>query len=151
MDACTLAATLLHVGEHYNTSTADLRRLVQKLVTLSLRYVSRRDLWAELFGADEFVHWELVEKHAANANVLGDLSAWLALLGFRASQVVPTGIGALTGIDLVSESVATPSTKRITFKCRAAAGAGDTTPTATDPVSGSTLMLEITLQDTSAK
>jgi hypothetical protein len=81
MDACTLAATLLHVGEHYNTSTADLRRLVQKLVTLSLRYVSRRDLWAELFGADEFVHWELVEKHAANANVLGDLSAWLALLG----------------------------------------------------------------------
>ena len=92
-----------------------------------------------------------VSRTSAGLYVLTLDNAWLALLGFRASQVVPTGIGALTGIDLVSESVATPSTKRITFKCRAAAGAGNTTPTATDPVSGSTLMLEITLQDTSAK
>ena len=92
-----------------------------------------------------------VSRTSAGLYVLTLDNAWLALLGFRASQVVPTGIGSLTGIDLVSESVATASTKRITVKGRGATGAGDTTPAAKDPASGPTLMLEITLQDTSAK
>ena len=80
MDLCALVSTLVGVGEHYNPSTEDLKRLAAKLCVLSLRYVSRRDLWAELFGADDYVHWELLEKSPANVNVIGDLSCWLALM-----------------------------------------------------------------------
>ena len=80
MDLCTLVATLVGVGEHYNTSTDDLKRLVAKLCVLGLRYVSRRDLWEALFGADEYVHWELLEKTPPNQNVVGDLGCWLALM-----------------------------------------------------------------------
>lgn len=80
MDLCTLVSTIIGVGEHYNTSTEDLKRLVAKLCVLSLRYVNRRDLWQELFGTDDYVHWELVEKRPANENVVGDLTCWLALM-----------------------------------------------------------------------
>ena len=80
MDLCTLVSTIMNVGEHYNTSTGDLKRLVAKLCVLSLRYVSRQELWTQLFGADEYVHWELLDKCPPGTNVLGDLSCWLALL-----------------------------------------------------------------------
>jgi hypothetical protein len=80
MDLCTLVTTIVGVGEHYNTSTEDLKRLVAKLCVLSLRYVSRRDLWEELFGGDDYVHWELLEKSPPNVNVVGDLSCWLSLM-----------------------------------------------------------------------
>lgn len=80
MDLCTLVSTIVGVGEHYNTSTEDLKRLVAKLCVLSLRYVNRRDLWGELFGAEDYVHWELLEKSPPNVNVVGDLSCWLALM-----------------------------------------------------------------------
>lgn len=80
MDQCTLVATLMHVGERYTVSTADLKRLVIKMCVLGLRYVSRQDLWAELFGPDDFVDWPLVDKHPPNANVLGELNCWLSLM-----------------------------------------------------------------------
>lgn len=81
MDACTLVSTLLTVGERYSTGTEDLKRLVGKMFVLSLRYVDRKALWAELFG-DEFVHWDLVEQNTQRNNPLGDLTPWLALLSF---------------------------------------------------------------------
>ena len=77
MDACTLVATLLGVGERYAVSTDDMRPLVGKVVALSLRYLPRRELWAGLFG-DDFVDWNLVE--ASSQNILGDTEVWLALL-----------------------------------------------------------------------
>jgi len=80
MDLCTLVSTIMSVGEHFNTSTSDLRRLVAKLCVLSLRYVNRKELWDELFGTDEFVDWALIEKFPSNSNVLGDLNCWLSLL-----------------------------------------------------------------------
>ena len=80
MDLCTLVSTLMNVGEKYNTSTTDLKRLVVKLCVLSLRYVNRQELWEELFGPDEFVHWDLVDKCPSNTNVLGELNCWLALM-----------------------------------------------------------------------
>ena len=79
MDLCTLVSTLISVGERYNTSTEDMKRLVAKLCTLSLRYVDRQALWDTLF-ADEHVDWNLLERCPTTTNVLGDLNCWLSLL-----------------------------------------------------------------------
>ena len=105
MDACTLVSTLLQVGERFNTRTDDLGRLVRKLCVMSVRYVNRRELWSALFGEDEFVHWDLLEKHPANGNVVGDLSAWLAVLSVcgwkhlsRHEGEIAAGYASLSGI-----------------------------------------------------
>ena len=84
MDACTLVSTLLTVGERYSTSTEDLKRLVAKMFILSLRYVDWRALWVELFGDDEYVHWDLVERNTQKTNLLGDLACWLTMLSYCA-------------------------------------------------------------------
>ena len=105
MDACTLVSTLLQVGERFNTRTDDLARLVRKLCAMSVRYVNRRELWSSLFGEDEFVHWDLLEKHPGNGNVVGDLSAWLAILSVcgwnhlsRHEGEIAAGYASLLGI-----------------------------------------------------
>ena len=93
MDVQTLADVMVSVGERYATSVKDLRKLALKLVVLSLKYVDRKALWAQLFGPSlgaetsqttdapeaEYVDWALVERAPPAGNILGDASVWLGL------------------------------------------------------------------------
>lgn len=54
--------------------------LVLKLVALSVKYVSKKRVWAERFG-DEYVDWGLVDGMTSK-NVLGGCTEWMALLSF---------------------------------------------------------------------
>lgn len=77
MDARALVEHLVSVGSRYAMGVEDLRGLVLKLCLLGMKYVDRKAVWANCFGED-FVHWDLVEQHAAN--ILGDAQVWLSLL-----------------------------------------------------------------------
>ena len=71
---------MLSVGKRYSIATTDMRALVRKLVVLSVKYVSKRGVWAQQFGED-YVDWSLVDT-APSRNVLGGCAEWLALLSF---------------------------------------------------------------------
>jgi hypothetical protein len=73
--------TMLSTGKRYSIGVNDLGTLLLKLTVLSVKYVSRRQLWAARFGED-FVDWDMVENVARSKNVLGGCSEWLGLLGF---------------------------------------------------------------------
>jgi len=77
MDSRALVEHLVSLGSRYAMGTDDLRAVVLKLCLLGMKYVDRRRVWKEMFG-DDFVHWDLVEKHATN--VLGEADVWLCLL-----------------------------------------------------------------------
>lgn len=63
-------------------NVSDLRRLLIKLIVLSVKYISKRTLWAACFTSEDFVDWDLVETHTQKRNVLGSCAEWMALLSF---------------------------------------------------------------------
>ena len=72
---------MLSVGKNYSVAVNDLRALLLKLVVLSVKYVSRRQLWAARFEATDYVDWDMVE-NLTGKNILGGCVEWLGLLGF---------------------------------------------------------------------
>ena len=70
---------MLVSGKNYSLGVHDLRALLLKLTVLSAKYISRRALWAQLFGED-YVDWDLVE--ASAKNIVGGCPEWLGLLAF---------------------------------------------------------------------
>ncbi len=79
MDARGLVEHLVQVGQKMSMGVDDLRGLVLKLILLSMKYVDRKEAWAQLFPGD-YVDWSLVEQHPSN--LLGDASVWLSLLSY---------------------------------------------------------------------
>ena len=71
-----VAETLVSAGEQYSLDARCLRDLCVKMVVLSLKYVDRQAVWAQVFP-DGFVDWALVRP---SVNTLGDLNLWLPLL-----------------------------------------------------------------------
>ena len=69
---------MLGVGKKYSIDVTDLRMLVLRVITLSVKFVSRDELWTSQF-ADGFVDWKLV-KQLTNKNVLGGCGEWLGML-----------------------------------------------------------------------
>ena len=68
-------------GKRYSIGVQDLRVLLLKLTVLSVKYVSRRQLWTTRFGED-YVDWDMVDGVVKSKNVFGGCAEWLGLLGF---------------------------------------------------------------------
>jgi hypothetical protein len=73
----------LTAGRKFSIGVSDLRALMLKLIVLSVKYVSKRALWAQRFQDTDYVDWDLVETQPKR-NVLGGCAEWLSLLSFCA-------------------------------------------------------------------
>ena len=80
MDRHTLVECVLNIGQRYSIDTRDFGALTLKLIILSVKYVSKTELWKSRFP-EEYVDWDLVNK-VTGRNILGGCAEWLALLGF---------------------------------------------------------------------
>ena len=103
MDRHEVVQAMLSAGKRYSVGVQDLPTLLLKLVVLSVKYVSRRKLWAARFGED-YVDWDLVEA-VASKNVFGGCAEWLGLLAFckwddlgKREGEIQTGHPALHGL-----------------------------------------------------
>lgn len=81
MDKYDAVHCMLTTGGKYSISLSDLRVLLLKLIVLSVKYVSKRGMWAACFEQD-YVDWDLADTQAQKRNVLGACKEWLALLSF---------------------------------------------------------------------
>lgn len=101
MDPRTFVEHIVSIGERYAMGVDNMKALTLKLVTLSMKYVDRKSLWTNLFKED-YVHWDLVERHATN--VVGDATVWLSLLQYLSwpdmcrSEGEISSIGPLSGM-----------------------------------------------------
>jgi len=80
MDSHEAVHHILTVGKRYSIDVREMSVLLQKLIVLSVKFVSKRILWSARFGED-YVHWELVEG-LANKNICGGCAEWIGLLSF---------------------------------------------------------------------
>ena len=81
MERHAVLHAMLVSGKNYSLGVQDLRALLLKLTVLSVKYISRRALWAQVFGED-YVDWDLVEASPSGKNIVGGCPEWLGLLGF---------------------------------------------------------------------
>lgn len=89
MDPSSTLQAMLSVGKKYSVDVSDLRALVLRVVVLSVKFVSRDELWSSQFGED-FVDWNLV-KQLTSKNVLGGCGEWLGMLDFcRWDELIKT-------------------------------------------------------------
>ena len=97
MDPRTFADTISKVADKCNLSTDDLPILIKKIIAISMKYISKEDLWNTLFtqttfspGETEsdkpyltttidFVDWNIVQQHSRE-NLLGGMIPWMQLL-----------------------------------------------------------------------
>ncbi len=70
---------MLATGQTLSVGVTDLRALLLKLIVLSVKYVSKRDIWGTRFGED-YVDWNLVDGVQASKSLLGGTAEWLGLL-----------------------------------------------------------------------
>jgi hypothetical protein len=77
MEPRAFVDTLISVADRYNTSSADLKKLIQKICVASLKYICRRELYDLMFPED-YIHWELIEQH--KENVFGGIVSWITML-----------------------------------------------------------------------
>jgi hypothetical protein len=80
MDPYESVHHMLTVGKQYSIDVRDMSVLIQKLLVLSVKYVSKKTLWTARFGED-YVHWELVEG-LTNRNICGGCTEWIGVLSF---------------------------------------------------------------------
>lgn len=80
MDRLSVLKTMLATGNRYSIDVKTLNTLAPKLIILSLKFVSKKTLWTEIFK-DDYVDWELVNG-VAHKNILGGCAEWLGLLKF---------------------------------------------------------------------
>ena len=80
MDPYEAVHHMLTVGKQYSIDVRDMSALIQKLIVLSVKYVSKKILWTARFGSD-YVHWELVEG-LSNRNICCGCAEWIGVLSF---------------------------------------------------------------------
>jgi hypothetical protein len=81
MEAHETLQAMLSVGKKYSIDVNDLRLLPLKIITLSVKFISREALWTNRFE-QAYVHWELVKQLTMTKNVLGGVREWLGMLTF---------------------------------------------------------------------
>ena len=81
MEKYEILYAMQSAGKRYSIGLQDLSVLLLKLTVLSVKYVSRRQLWTARFGGD-YVDWDMVDGVAKSKNVFGGCAEWLGLLGF---------------------------------------------------------------------
>jgi hypothetical protein len=87
MDAHDTLHAMLAAGKRFSFDVSDLSTLPLRIVILSVKYVSKEDLWRASF-VDEgvegsgFVHWDMVRMLGVKANALGGCAEWLGMLAF---------------------------------------------------------------------
>jgi hypothetical protein len=82
MEAHDTLQVMLGVGKKYSIDVSDLKLLPLKIAALSVKFVSRENLWLTCFGEDAYVHWDLVKQLTGSKNVLGGCAEWLGMLSF---------------------------------------------------------------------
>lgn len=82
MDPKDLVGAVLVVAQRYNIDVQDLGATMRKLIVLSVKYVSQREIWGECFGED-YVDWELVQTTVGQTRgLLPCVAEWLGLLAY---------------------------------------------------------------------
>lgn len=83
MERYEILHAMLNTGKSFSIGVTDLGALPLKLVALSVKYVSRKQVWTACFGED-YADWDLMDKSSAaqspKKNVLGGCAEWLGLL-----------------------------------------------------------------------
>lgn len=79
MERHQILQVMLVTGQSLSVGVTDLKALLLKLIVLSVKYVSKRDVWSARFGED-YVDWNLVDGLQAGKSLLGGTAEWLALL-----------------------------------------------------------------------
>ncbi len=72
---------MINSGAKFSVAVNDLSQLLLKLIVLSVKFVSRKKMWTDLFSSEDYVDWDLVETQSRK-NVLGGCAEWLGLLSF---------------------------------------------------------------------
>jgi hypothetical protein len=80
MDTHESVQHILTVGRRYSIDVREMGVLIQKLIVLSVKFVSKKGLWTARFGED-YVHWDLVEG-LVNKNICGGCAEWIGMLSF---------------------------------------------------------------------
>lgn len=73
---------MLTAGKKFSISVNDLRMLLLKLIILSVKYVSKKNLWTTRFDKSDYVDWDLVDSQPLKRNVLGGCAEWMTMLSF---------------------------------------------------------------------
>lgn len=81
MDPHEAVHHMLTVGKRYSIDVREMGLLIPKLIVLSVKYVSKKGLWAARFGDNHYVHWELVDG-LVNKNICGGCAEWIGVLSF---------------------------------------------------------------------
>lgn len=71
--------TMLTTGKTLSMGVEDLRALLLKIIVLSVKYVSKKDVWKARFG-EAYADWDLVEGVPAGKSLFGGCVEWLGLL-----------------------------------------------------------------------
>lgn len=87
MDAHGTLHAMLAAGKKFSFDVSDLSSLPLRIVTLSVKYVSKEALWNARFVKEGvegsgFVHWPLVGMMGTGKNALGGCAEWLGMLAF---------------------------------------------------------------------
>lgn len=72
---------MINAGGKFSVAVNDLTQLLLKLIVLSVKFVSRKKMWSDLFTVEDYVDWDLVETQSKK-NVLGGCAEWLGVLSF---------------------------------------------------------------------
>lgn len=81
MERHQVVQAMLTTGKTLSIGVDELRTLLLKLIVLSVKYVSKRDVWRARFG-DDYTDWDLVEAVHGGKNLFGGCAEWLGLLEF---------------------------------------------------------------------
>jgi hypothetical protein len=81
MDPHEAVHHMLTVGKRYSIDVRVMGLIIPKLIVLSVKFVSKKGLWATRFGEDHYVHWELVDG-LVNKNICGGCAEWIGVLSF---------------------------------------------------------------------
>ena len=71
---------MVSVGGVYAITVRDLPTLILKLLVISVKYISKKALWATKFG-DDHVDWNLLES-LHSTNIMGGCAQWMGILSF---------------------------------------------------------------------
>jgi hypothetical protein len=73
-----VVARIMEVGEMFSLDTSEIRSLVLQVVLIGFKYVDRETVFKQVFP-EGFVDWDM-QRGQTEANILGDVHAWVTLL-----------------------------------------------------------------------
>lgn len=77
MDSRLFADIILDICRQVNMNTDDIKKVIKKIIVISLKYIPREQLWNQMFP-DEFVDWNILNN--SKDNILKNITAWIKLL-----------------------------------------------------------------------